>query len=104
MQVPSLQVLLRELSRDAVELLRALVGSTSFPTIPADKMAGIAGRNAHALGAARRALAQQQQRPDSANERTSATASPAKGGKDSLNSVNWTTTVAHALLPVRYHS
>ena len=112
-----LQVLLRELSRDVVELLRALVGSTSFPTIPTDRLAAAFGKTSLALGSARRAAVAlgENGRGSVGGDGKSGDASSSsltghglggigRGGSDknpSLNSMPWEETVASALLPVR---
>jgi hypothetical protein len=109
-QVP--QVLVRELSRDVLELLRALVGSTSFPSIPSAQLASLSASNPHAFGTARtrrsaaaRVAALQAISPsDSPAHSPRASERGAKGPDAkgaSLNSIAWEQTVAHALLPVR---
>ena len=104
-------MLVRELSRDTVELLRAVVGSTSFPNIPPARLAALSGTNSAAFGSARRtrnatgriALRVQRESPSDSpvlSPREGRGAADSKGGPP-LNSIAWDRTVASALLPVR---
>jgi hypothetical protein len=92
------QVLLRELSRDVLEAVRVLFGSTSFPTIPPDRMQLLSASSPNAFGPVQRLRA--------ANLRAAAAAAEdapvdAPGDKSPYGSVPWDQTVAHALLAVR---
>ena len=106
------QVLLRELARDVLELLRAIVGSTSFPSIPSGQLAALTSSNPYAFGSARtrrsaaaRIAALQTSSPtDSPAHSPRASDRGTKGPEPkgaSLNSIAWEQTIAHALLPVR---
>jgi hypothetical protein len=97
-KVVDLQVLLRELSRDMLEAVRALFGSTSFPSIPVGRLQSLSTSNPNAFGAVQRLRA--------ASIRA-ATVNDSNGGEDaekhpatSYNSIPWDQTVAHALMAV----
>lgn len=93
----SVQVLLRELSRDVLEVLRAFAGSTSFPTIPAEQLQALDAASP-LLGAINRVRALA---PRSGAAEPAAAPAPDKSATVSLNSVPWDRTIAHALTPVR---
>jgi hypothetical protein len=111
-------VLLRELSRDVLELLRTFVGSTSFPSIPASQLASLSAANPNAFGSTKRvrnatariAAAVQSQTSPHDSPTLSARASDRNGkgsdlkGGPPLNSVAWEQTAACALMPVRSFS
>ena len=107
-----LQVLLRELTRDVIELLRVFVGSTSFPTIPASQLATLSATKAHGFSNARKGRSATARiaalHASSGSPADSPGHSPRRGekaadgkGHPSLNSVPWEQTMACALLPVR---
>jgi hypothetical protein len=106
-----MQVLLRELSRDIVELLRAFVGSTSFPSIPAHQLAKLGWATPYSFGAARRGRGLAAQLAVDVDASDSPLHSPksherhskaAEGKNDPpLNSIAWGQTAACALLEVR---
>lgn len=109
-----MQVLLRELSRDVTELLRAFVGSTSFPSVPAHQLAKLGCTNPYAFGAARRAhcsaaqVAAQIAVDDPSDSPLQSPRPYDQHGKSAesksdppLNSIAWNQTAACALLDVR---
>lgn len=106
-----LQVLVRELSRDALELLRALFGSTSTPSIPAAQLSALSSSNPNAFGAAQRQrggfgerAALQPVQPDGVGGHGKLNLlSDDNGGKpgSTLQSIPWGRTAACALLQAR---
>ena len=105
-------MLLRELARDVVELLRVFVGSTSFPSVPAAQLASLGSTNPHAFSTPRRVrgapprlaalLQASAESPGHSPRGSDRSSRPADGkGGPPLNSVPWEQTMACALLPVR---
>jgi hypothetical protein len=93
------QVLLRELSRDTLEAVRALFGSTSFPSIPANRLQLLSTLSPNAFGTVQRLRAANMRAAAAANESIPAEAE--KQPATSCNSIPWDQTVAHALMVVR---
>lgn len=91
------QVLLRELSRDVLEVLRAFAGSTSFPTIPTEQLQAL-DPTSPLLGAIHRVKAASGRAADGDTMEAPA---PDRPVAVSLNSMPWERTIAHALTPVR---
>eukprot|EP00892_Ulva_mutabilis_P010672 jgi/Ulvmu1/7978/UM004_0211.1 len=89
------EVLLRELSRDVLEVLRAFAGSTSFPTIPTDQLQALDAASP-LLGAMHRVRAMSARTLDEGSMEAPAAD---KAPSVSLNSIPWDRTVAHALTP-----
>ena len=102
-----MQVLVRELSRDTLELLRALFGSTSFPVIPAAQLSALSASNPNAFSAAQRRRggpARGAAQPGSAGAHAQGGAADGPGGGKpaaSLQSVPCGSTAACALLQVQ---
>lgn len=91
------QVLLRELSRDVLEAVRALFGSTSFPSIPAARLQHLSTSSPNAFGTLQRLRAANMRA--AANDSTSADGAEKQSGA-SCSSMPWEQTVAHSLMAV----
>lgn len=95
-----MQVLLRELSRDMLEAIRALFGSTSFPSIPPGRLQLLSTASPNAFGTIQRLRAANLRAATVMNDSI-----PAEGAEkqpvSSYNSIPWDQTVAHALMAVR---
>lgn len=94
-----MQVLLRELSRDVLEAIRALFGSTSFPSIPPGRLHSLSASSPNAFGTVQRLRAANMRAAAAANDSIPAEVVE-KQSFSSYNSMPWDQTVAHALMPV----